>query len=274
MASMVAAALRRTLRLPLLVALLLGGLATVTLAFPFGREPFRRAAIRIWSGWLCRCCGLRVVERPAPGARPLSQLPPGRLVVANHISWLDIFAIDASCPAAFVAKAEIARWPLLGTLVARTGTLFIERGKRHAVHRMIEHIDRRLQVGGRVAVFPEGTTGDGRRLLPFHANLVQAALDAGVPVVPIGLRYVDADGSPSAAIEYVGDTTFLASLWRIVGAPGMRCELHALPEIAPCEGRSRHAIAQSARAAISERLALPLEDVLPEKLRDLRVAGH
>ena len=119
------------------------------------------------------------------GSKVTLALPPGRLVVANHLSWLDIFAIDALCPASFVAKSEIARWPLVGTLVARAGTLFIERGRRHAVHRLIEHIERSLQAGGRVAVFPEGTTGAGHALLPFHANLIQAAVDAQAPVVPV-----------------------------------------------------------------------------------------
>ncbi|TXH61026.1 MAG: 1-acyl-sn-glycerol-3-phosphate acyltransferase [Burkholderiaceae bacterium] len=153
------AAVRRLWRLPQVIALLFGGLFTVIVLFPFWREPARRTAIRVWSRMLLAGCGLRLSECTAPGARPLHALPPGRLVVANHLSWLDIFAIDALCPASFVAKSEIARWPLVGTLVARAGTLFIERGRRHAVHRLIEHIERSLQAGGRVAVFPEGTTG-------------------------------------------------------------------------------------------------------------------
>lgn len=270
---MLAAALRRVVRLPQVVALLFAGLAIVTLAFPLSGPGFRRAAIRLWSRCLCRGCGLRLVELPAPGARPLSALPPGRLIVANHISWLDIFAIDAHCPASFVAKAEIARWPLVGALVARAGTLFIERGKRRAVHRMVEHIDLNLRAGGRVAVFPEGTTGDGRSLLPFHANLVQAALVAGVPLVPVGLRYLDADGSPARSIEFVGDTTFVASMWRILGAPPVRCEVHPLPELVPEPAVDRHALAGRARAALAARLGLPLQDATPASIAALRVAS-
>lgn len=260
---MIAAALRRCVRLPALLALLFVGLATVLLAFPLFGEAFRRGAIRIWARCLCAGCGLRVVERPAPGARALSALPPGRLVVANHVSWLDIFAIDALCPASFVAKAEIARWPLVGTLVARAGTLFIERGRRRAVHRMIEHIDLKLRAGGRVAVFPEGTTGPGRVLLPFHANLVQAAVLAQAPVVPVGLRYRDRDGSHAEAIEFVGDTTFVASVWRILGAPAVICEVHPLPEIVPGPGDSRHALAARARVDLAARLGLPVCDADP-----------
>lgn len=270
---MLVSAARRTLRLPLLLALLFGGLFTVTVLFPLSRERFRRAAIRHWSRMLLWSCGLRLHERPAPQARSLAELPRGRLLVANHISWVDIFAINALCPASFVAKAEIARWPVLGTLVARAGTLFIERGKRRAVHRMIEHIGRSLQAGGRVAVFPEGTTGDGSRLLPFHANLVQAAVVAQVEVVPVGLRYLDTRGTRAGAIDYIGDTTFVESLWCILGAGGLCCEVHPLAPIAATDGAGRHEIAQRARAAIGERLGLPFEDVLPERIRALRTAA-
>lgn len=267
---MTGSALRRLVRLPMLVALLFGGLFTVIVLFPFGGEGFRRAAIRHWSRMLVTACGVRASEVRVDGAPSLAELHPGRLVMANHISWVDIFVIHAFCPCAFVAKAEIRRWPLIGTLVARTGTLFIERGKRRAVHRMIEVIGLSLQAGGRVAVFPEGTTSDGARLLPFHANLVEAALRANAPVVPVGLRYFDANGTRSSVIEYLGDTTFVESLWRIIGAPAVRCEVHTLAEIAPDEGVSRHDLAQRARIALAMRLDLPLDEALPEKLSRLR----
>ncbi len=274
------ATMRRLWRLPQVLALLFGGLFTVILLFPFWREGTRRAAIRVWSGLLLSRCGLRLIEHVAPGARSLRALPAGRLVVANHISWLDIFAIDALCPVSFVAKAEIARWPLVGTLVARAGTLFIERGRRHAVHRLIEHIGRSLQAGGRVAVFPEGTTSAGVSLLPFHANLIQAAVAAPAPVVPVGLRYLDAGGQTAQAIDYSGDISFVASMWRVLGASGIVCELHVLPEIAAAaesvdEGaKQRHRIAASARASISSRLGLPIDDTMPENLDRARRSGH
>ena len=264
------ALLLRLLRLPLLIGMLFAGLFTVLVLFPFGREPFRRAAVRIWSGLLLRCCGLRLRERPAPGARSLTELPRGRMLLANHISWIDIFAINALCPASFVAKAEIARWPLIGTLVARTGTLFIERGKRRAVHRMIEHIGRNLEAGGRVAVFPEGTTGDGRSLLPFHANLVQAAVQSRIDVVPVGVRYVATRSHSAQVIDYIGDTTFVESLWRILGAWGVCCEIHPLPVIAGDQGLSRHEVSDRARAALAQHLGLPLQDTVPERILAIR----
>ena len=269
---MIGSSLRRLARLPLLVALLLGGLFTVIALFPFGGEAFRRAAIRRWSRMLIAACGVRAVELPADGARPLAELRPGRLVIANHVSWIDIFVIHSQSPCGFVAKAEIRGWPLIGTLVARTGTLFIERGKRHAVHRMIEHIGRRLEAGGRVAVFPEGTTSDGSRLLPFHANLIEGAVRAAAPIVPVGLRYREAGDAAASSIEYVGETTFVESLWRIIGARSLSCEVRTLAEIVPGEGLSRHEIAQRAWIALALELGLPLDDAVPDKIRALRSA--
>ncbi len=263
---MMRAGVRRCLRLPALVVLLFGGLFTVLLLFPFSTQPLRRATIRQWSRMLVAVCGVSPQAVQVPGARSLAELPAGSLVVANHISWLDIFVINAQCPCGFVAKDEIRRWPLIGTLVARTGTLFIERGKRHAVHRMIEHIERRLQAGGRVAVFPEGTTSSGAQLLPFHANLIEGAVRAGAPIVPVGLHYRDPDGGRSTAIEFIGETTFLQSIWRITGAPQQHCEVSTLSGILP-EGMTRHEIAQRARHELATQLALPLDDSMPETLR-------
>ncbi len=266
---MLARALRRTWRLPQLIALLAGGLFTVLALFPFRSETFRRNAIRRWSAMLVAACGVRVSERPATGAKPLDALASGRMVLANHVSWIDIFVINARSPCGFVAKAEIARWPLIGTLVARTGTLFIERGRRNAVHRMIEVVALRLQGGGRVAVFPEGTTSDGARLLPFHANLIEGAIRAGAPVVPVGLRYTDGTAA-ARTIEYIGDTTFIASLWRIIGARAIYCEVVTLEEIPCVEGTTRHALAQEVRAALALATGLPFDDTLPENLRRMR----
>jgi 1-acyl-sn-glycerol-3-phosphate acyltransferase len=268
--------LRRLYRIPAMIALLLGGLATVFLVFPLVGDTRREWLIATWSSLVMRACGAEVRELAAPGAQPLSAMRgrhgagEGRLLLANHVSWLDIFAIDSLAPASFAAKAEIATWPLAGTLVARAGTVFIERGRRHAVHGVIQRMGEKLTAGQRAAVFPEGTTSDGRRLLPFHGNLVQAALNTGAPMVPVGLRYVDPDGEPSHAAMFIGDTTFLASLWRITGHPKVVVEVHVLPAILPSEGLTRQEATRRARVAIGSRLGLVLEDTVPETLRGLR----
>ncbi len=265
--------LRRLWRLPALVALLLGGLFAVFVIFPLVGPGRREWLIATWSRMVVGSCGAEIRECVAPGAEPLSAMRghhgagDGRLLMSNHVSWLDIFAIDSLAPASFAAKSEIASWPLAGTLVGRAGTVFIERGRRHAVHGVILRMGEKMQAGLRAAVFPEGTTSDGRRLLPFHGNLVQAALNAGAPMVPIGIRYMDPDGEPSHAAIFIGDTTFLQSLWAITGHPKVIVEVHVLPAILPAPGLKRQHVARQAREAIGARLGLELEDTVPETLR-------
>ena len=114
------------------------------------------------------------------------------LVTANHVSWLDIAAVHAVCPQArFVSKADVRHWPLLGWLIGAVGTLFIERERKRDAMRVVHQMAESLIAGDVVAVFPEGTTGDGRALLPFHANLLQAAIAAEAPVQPVALRYTE-----------------------------------------------------------------------------------
>lgn len=270
---MIGATLRRLYRLPLLAGMLFAGLAIVFTIFPGIDARRRERYVLEWSKLLIRCCGVRVREVVEPGALPLGAQQGGRLLLLNHVSWLDIFAIDSIAPASFVAKAEIARWPLAGTLVSRVGTVFIERGRRHAIHAVIGQLAAKLRAGRRAAVFPEGTTSDGRRLLPFHGNLIEAALASAAPVVPVGVRYRDADGRPSEASLYVGDITFLHSLWRITGHPLLQVELHVLQAIEPAEGLNRQEIARRAREAIGARLGLPLDDAVPESLRQARAVA-
>lgn len=271
--------LRATLRLGALVGLLLGGLVTVLVLFPMLTQYRRDRTMQQWSWLLVRSCGVRIAVEGDEGAR-LEQRSRGRMIVANHISWLDIFVINAVAPSCFIAKADIAAWPLVGTLVGRVGTLFLERGKRHAVHGMIVKAQTALRAGRRLAVFPEGTTGDGKGLMPFHANLIEAAVQAPAGVVPIGLRYRDSSGAsqsgPDGPMHFVGDINFVQSVLRIVRARGVIAQVRPLAELHPdpsiAANKLRHALAASARTQLSQALALPLEDTIPETVRDLRAA--
>jgi 1-acyl-sn-glycerol-3-phosphate acyltransferase len=184
------------------------------------------------------------------------------MLVANHLSWLDIFAINALATSAFVAKAELRRWPVAGWLAAMAGTVFIERARRHAVHQVIERLRQRIRERFPVAVFPEATTSSGESLLPFYGNLFEAAIAEGAPIIPIALRYRDASGAPAPQAAYVGDTTFVESLWMVLGARGLVVEVHILPAV-QTTGRNRHELARELRSRISARLGLPTADTAP-----------
>ena len=194
---------------------LLHGMAVMALQFPRLDAAGRHGRIRWWSAKLVRMAGLQLVVSgtPRPGAT---------LLVANHVSWLDIAAVHALAPQArFVSKADVLAWPLLGRLIRAAGTLFIERERKRDALRVVHQIAQALKEGDIVAVFPEGTTGDGHGVLPFHANLLQAAIATEAPVQPVVLRYRDARSAVSQAPSYVGDTSLAASLWTTVMAEGL-----------------------------------------------------
>jgi 1-acyl-sn-glycerol-3-phosphate acyltransferase len=157
---------------------------------------------------------LRVVGAPAP-AGPL-------LLVANHTSWVDILALHSVCPCRFVAKADVERWPLVGTLVTGGGTLYVKRESRRDAMRVAHRMTEALKDGDILAVFPEGTTSDGSSMLPFHSGLIQAAISADAPVQPVALQIVDAkSGRPSRAASYMGDESLAGSVWRTLRAQGL-----------------------------------------------------
>lgn len=117
----------------------------------------------------------------------------------------------------FVSKDEVRRWPLVSTLANSAGTLYLTRESRRDALRVVHQMADCLRAGEVLAVFPEGTTGDGTTLLPFHANLLQAALVVDAPVQPVALQFADArTGVISFSPCYVGDDTLLQSLWRTV----------------------------------------------------------
>ena len=174
------------------------------------------------------------------------------LFVCNHMSWLDIFVLNAWQPAVFVSKAEVAAWPLLGPLISGAGTLFIEREKRRDALKVVHQLADVLRSGRSGAVFPEGTTTPGDTLLPFHANLLQAAVSAGVPVQPLALRYVDsATAKQSFAASYIGDMSLAQSLKSVANSPPIIAQLHVLPAIKAVD---RRAAAAQARASVAAAL--------------------
>lgn len=224
------------------------GLAACALVFPFAGPGLRERITRSWSRRLLALCRVRV--EPARGAPALAHA----LIVANHVSWLDIFVINALNPCRFVAKAEIRAWPVMGWLAAGAGTIFIARGNRRELRHVFKGLVEVLQDGQRVALFPEGTTGLQGQVLPFHANLFEAAVDAGVQVQPYALAYLDADGRFQHSIEYADDTTFVDSLFKILKGTPVTARLVCL---APIEGRGAHRreLALAAQEAVAAALA-------------------
>ncbi|MGC3005419.1 lysophospholipid acyltransferase family protein, partial [Streptomyces sp. G35A] len=149
----------------------------------------------------------------------------GLLLVANHISWLDVPLLAAVRPARMLAKSEIRRWPVAGALAARGGVLFIDRDRLRALPDTVARIAGVLRDGAAVAAFPEGSTWCGRAQGHFRRAVFQAALDAAVPVQPVRIRYRDPTGAPATAPAFVGDDTLLASLWRVASVRGLTAEV-------------------------------------------------
>lgn len=231
----------------------LHGILLVLLRFPSLDEAGRHARIQWWSRGMLRCLGmgLEVQGRFRPG---------GTLIVANHISWIDIMAIHAVCPRArFVSKADVQEWPLVNKLVDCAGTLYIRREQRRDAMRAMHEIAQALKDGQCVAVFPEGTTGDGKALLPFHANLLQAAIAVEAPVQPVALRYRDRDQAISPAVEFLGDTTLAQSLWRIACGRGLVVQVTALGSRGSAHA-DRRSLAAVLRADLASALGEPAPD--------------
>jgi 1-acyl-sn-glycerol-3-phosphate acyltransferase len=201
---------------------LLHGMALMTLRFPALDAAGRRARVQWWSAALLRLAGLQLIVRGTPRPGPT-------LLLANHVSWLDIAAIHAVAPQArFVSKADVLAWPLLGRLIKGAGTLFIERERKRDALRVVHQVAQALEAGETVAVFPEGTTGDGSALLPFHANLLQAAIATTTPVQPVALRYSQPGHRVSPAVAWVGATSLVHSIWMIASTQGVQVSVTAL----------------------------------------------
>jgi 1-acyl-sn-glycerol-3-phosphate acyltransferase len=257
------------------------GIALVSLLFPFVRAARHRQVIRWWSGRILRILRVRLqVLRPSPGAQNIALIDDalrvggrGAMLVMNHVSWLDIFILQSIRTTRFIAKAEIARWPLLGYLVAVTGATFIERGKRHAVREVNHRVATLLTDGELVGMFPEGTTSEGDRLLPFHANLIQPALNAGAPIVVAGVRYRELDGGPTRATLYTGDITILDSLLRLARHGPLVAELHLIGAF-EAAGTTRHEIGRAAREMIAATLGFEDESrEVSDELSSVLVVG-
>lgn len=233
-----AAVPRAVLRTAAVVVLMLVGIVLSPLG---GRIP--ADLVRRWCRWIVRAAGVQV--RITGATAPTG----GLLLVANHISWLDVPLLAAVRPARMLAKSDIRSWPVAGRLTARSGALFIDRTRLRALPRTVAQIADALRRGQAVGVFPEGSTWCGRAQGTFRRAAFQAALDAGVPVQPVRLHYRFVGGAPSTVPAFIGDDSLLTSVWRVMTARGLVAEVEVCEAIAPGTHGDRRALARAAQPA-------------------------
>lgn len=221
------------------------------LIYPWLSEKARTRVVSRWSAGMMRILNIRVrVTGIVPDLSAQNVM-----VVSNHVSWLDIYALNSVRPARFVSKSEVRDWPVAGWLAHKTGTFFIDRAKRHDTARVNHDMSAALSAGGCVAVFPEGTTSNGTMLRAFHASLLQPAVHSQSRVWPVAIRYVHADGSLNTAPAYVDEISFGASLAQILNQPVIHAELVFAEPIA-AYGQTRRELARQAEQVIASALNL------------------
>jgi 1-acyl-sn-glycerol-3-phosphate acyltransferase len=218
---------------------------TGRLALP-GGERLDHRAIRAWSTVMLRIFGFRLRRFGTP-------LSGAAMFVANHVTWLDILLLHSQRAVGFVAKAEISRWPLIGWMAARAGTIYHHRGNNESLHGVMHQMVDRLRSGHAVGVFPEGRTTDGRAIGVFHARIFQPAVLAEVPVQPVALRY-GSGGAAQTDVAFARGENFLANFLRLLGDRPRVAEVHFLqPVVAGEDGRRR--LADSCRDQIMAAMA-------------------
>jgi len=250
--------LRLVIRLPWLGAHIgLGLMIAAVRRLQYGDEWFLhsqgRVSIHNWMKRLCRILSLNVIVKG---------LIPNKtgLIVANHISWLDIIALNSVVvlPTTFISKSDVRGWPLIGRLVAASGTLFIRRGSISALNKAINGMTSRLQKGQSVTLFPEGTTTAGRDVLKFKGALFQSAINAGVEIQPVHLHFFQKDGRFDELAPYIDDDTFFDHLARVLSRNETCIAINFLPSLTSTQG-NRAELAQLSYQMIAECSAVEYE---------------
>lgn len=234
----------------MLAALFAAGVCAVALLLPASRvlglarqRRVRDFINRAWCGTAAGVLGLRVACR---GEAPITGV-----VAANHISWLDVIVLGMHRPLTFVAKSEVAAWPVIGYLAGQAGALFVQRGDARANRLLAEQMCWRLRRRETVVLFPEGTTSRGDRVLRFHPRLFKPALAVQVPVQPVAIAYL---GAASAKVPFVEDDEFLPHLWALLAEREIAAEVHYGAPIG--HAVSRDELARQARLCVAAQLGI------------------
>ena len=226
------------------------GLIIASVFLPFLAKNTKLAIIKWWCGGLLRAFNIKVVT--------FGNLPPstttGVMFVANHISWSDIHALNSKIALRFIAKSEIRSWPVFGYLVAKANTLFIDRSKKQEAAKIVNITAASLMAGDNLCFFPEGTTTDGKQVLPFKSSVLQAAITANSTIWPVAIRYVNTDGRINTNMAYAGDTGLIESMLEVVKQINASVELHFLSPI-ETTGKDRRQLTQAAYEEIVAKLA-------------------
>lgn len=239
----------------LVIHLFYGGL--LALLYPSVPVSIQKRIMHRWSVELLDVLHVRI---SVTGDVLMSEIKNG-LIVANHISWLDVFVMSSVLPMRFVAKSEVRSWPFIGWLCARADTIFIERNKRSDTIRTNIQAVEHLRKGNCMAIFPEGTTSDGTQIRHFHASLLQPAIDAQTPIYPVGIYYHDAANKPNFDAAYIDEMTFAESMWKILSSRDLRVRLTTASALST-HVENRRVLALEAHRRISHALSIePPPDV-------------
>jgi 1-acyl-sn-glycerol-3-phosphate acyltransferase len=227
---------------------LLHGMGTIATRFPGASQARRREYTRDWTVRMLAVARAKLVVH-----NDAARVDARALVVGNHVSWLDIYAINAWRPTPFISKAEVRQWPVVGWLAEKLDTVFIQREKRSETKRIMHELASRLHDGELMCVFPEGTTSDGLGLLQFHSNMFQAAVEAGCLVQPVCIVYEDGQGRQSLAPAYIGELSLGQSVERVLRGGPLTVHVYV------CEAfeavGDRRELAARARASVAAALA-------------------
>jgi len=233
---------RRALRLAAGLVVMLGALVLALADHLLLRRGGR--GLRLWFRAFLRALGIRLEVH---GGEEVNRMR-GTLLVSNHVSWLDLPAINAAVPSRFVVKSELRSWPFVATLAKSRNSIYLDRARPTTLPLTVADVTRALRAGGIVGVFPESTTWCGRAGGTYRPALLQAAIDAGAPVRPVVLRYRTSRADPATSVAFV-DTSLANSLRNVVSERWLCVEVHVLPELVPLPGESRRELAARVRTA-------------------------
>jgi 1-acyl-sn-glycerol-3-phosphate acyltransferase len=223
------------------------GCFILLLVFPWLKVEQQHRSIRHWCKQLL---GIFQMRLSVIGAEQLEDTH--YLMAANHISWIDIHVINAFKPHYFVAKSEVASWPIFGWMAKQLGTLFIERGKSNSIRNMVQEVAGQLNQKA-ICIFPEGTSTDGKQVAPFKSNLFEAAIVANAPVYSLAIQYFDVrTGHKTTAPAFIGEMGLLDSIWNLICSPPICAQINISAKLPAL--KERKALAELSQSLIAEQL--------------------